>query len=189
MARYYTQLNANPHFSLRLVSTLIKRATREGIAYETENAFILDGIRYGASFEPQKGALTLRWTEEGRQHIQTIGIVGKPCNIHSLSGAYVYYFVCPLTNTKCRVLYKTIGDGFCGRKALPKALYPLQMNSHRTRYINYPPDGQQPYRRNGKTHYRGRLTPYGKRCQRHEQAVNRQEEAFALETSRLLSKR
>lgn len=184
---YYRQINANPHFHYRFVSPLLKLSLQKERAYEVENAFTLGGIRYSIGFDPKEWAFTLRWTEEGRKHNQSIGVVGEPCNIRSLSGTYVYYFVCPLTGAKCRILYKTIGGGFCSRKALKNALYPLQMDSHKFRYINYPPEGKQPYRRNGKEYYRGKLTPYGKRCQRYEKAVERQEEAFVGSVSKLLN--
>lgn len=178
MPQYYTQINANPHFSLRFVSSLIKQAIRDKTYYEAVDGMELGDITYSVGFDPEKRELTLRWRERGREHRQRIGITSKPCNIRSLSEAVVYYFLCPETQTKCRVLYKMIGGGFCGRKALPKALYPLQMKSHINRYLHYPPDSKEPYRRNGKEHYRGKLTPYGRRCQRWEAAKDRQDETF-----------
>ena len=70
------------------------------------------------------------------------------------------------------------GGGFSGRKALKKALYALQLDSHKYRYVNYPPEGKEPFKRYGKKYYRGKLTPYGRKCKRYAAARKRQDEAF-----------
>lgn len=187
MAKYFLQINANPHFTLRYVSPLLKRALKE--QQPTEGTGMkLGGITYSVGFDPQRMRLALRWEESGERHEQSIEIVAEPSNIRSLSGSYVYYFLCPLTGTKCRILYKMEEGGFCSRKALPRALYPLQIESKKWRYMNYPPEEKEPYRRQGKRHYRGKPTPYGKRCQRWEAAKDRQHEAFINGISKLFTK-
>lgn len=178
MARYYTNLKSNPHFTLRAVLPLLKAAERERKAYEMENAFTMGGVSYSVGFNPFLLELTLQWMEEGRPQRQEIWMAKEPSNIHSLSGTYVYYFLCPRTYSKCRILYKMEGGGFYGRKALTRALYPQQMESRLMRALQYPPEGKEPYRRYGKTHYRGKPTAYGKRCERWERAEERKETAL-----------
>ena len=178
MGRYYKHIDSNPHFYLRDVSPLLRLALREKKFVNLPNAFSLGGITYTIGFDSQRGELTLRWEEGDGHHTQRIRVEGEPSNIPSLSGSYVYYFICPRTGTKCRVLYKMAEGGFCGRKALPKALYALQMESKSVRYIHYPLDGKEPYKPYGKEYYRGKLTPYGRKCQRYEEAIERRDKAF-----------
>lgn len=188
MAQYYTQINANPHFSLRYVSPLLKAALQKQKPIELKDAMELGDIVYTIGFEPMYMELTLQWEEYGVRRKQSINIIAEPSNIRSLSGVFVYYFLCPRTGTKCRILYKLEDGGFCSRKAMPNSLYPLQMGSKLLRYIHYPPEGKEPYKRYGKAYYRGRLTPYGKRCQRYESALERQDEAFCKGISNIIKR-
>lgn len=179
MAEYYTQIKANPHFPLRSVSPLLKFAHQRQKAYFLKDCMRIGDITYSVGFDPFLMELTIKWVEEGHRNEQKILVLQEPSNIRSLSGAFVYYFLCPRTGVKCRTLYKMMGGGFYSRKALPRAYYPLQIDSKKWRYINYPPEESAPYRRNGKAYYRGKLTPYGKKLQRWEKAKDRQDEAFA----------
>ena len=188
MAYYSTDINANPHFTLRLVSPLLKAALQKQRYIELDNAFKMVDTDYTIGFDPQQWTFILQWSEEGEQHKQRIGVIAEPSNIPSLSGTYVYYFVCPQTGAKCRVLYKIVEGGFYGRKALKYARYALQMESKKLRYIHYPPEEKQPYKRYGKEYYKGKLTPYGRKCQRYEKAVERQEEAFYSDITKIASR-
>lgn len=177
MAEYYIQIKANPHFTLSYVSPLLKFATKREKAYTIEDCMKIGSITYSVGFDPLESVFTIKWAEEGRRNEQKIYVVGEPSNIRSLSGTFVYYFICPRTGVKCRTLYKMMGGGFYSRKALPRAYYPIQMESKENRYIHYDKNNA-PYRRYGKEYYRGRLTPYGKKCQRHEKAIERSNEEF-----------
>lgn len=188
MAEYYTQINANPHFSLRFVSPLLKAAFQKQQTIELKNAFKLGDIVYTIGFNPKYKWLTLQWEEDGEPHRQTIGVAAYPSNIRSLSGTSVYYFICPHTRTKCRKLYKVEEGVFFSRKALRRTLYPIQMESKALRYVHYPLEEQEPYKRYGKEYYRGKLTPYGKKCQRYEQALDRKEQAYYETIGKLLNR-
>lgn len=183
---YYTNIKANPHFTLKDVSPLLKFALQRQEAYSLKDGMEIGDITYSVGFNPLEWAFTLKWEEEGRRYEQNIYVVGEPSNIRSLSGTFVYYFLCPRTGVKCRTLYKIGGRGFYSRKALPKALYPIQKESKALRYIRHGYD--EPYRRHGKEYYRGKLTPYGKKCQRYEVAVERSEEDLITWTSKLVKK-
>lgn len=189
MAQYHKQINANPHFTLRLVSPLLKAATQKQRIIELNDIMELGDIVYTIGFNPQNMKLTLRWNEYGETYQQSIRVVAEPSNIRSLSGIYVYYFICPQTGTKCRILYKMDYGGFCGRKALQKALYPIQMLSKKFRYIHYPTEEKQPYRKYGKEYYRGKLTPYGRKCKIFERALYRQEQTLYVSLNKFLINR
>ena len=188
MAYYSTDINANPHFTLRLVSPLLKAALQKQRYIELDNAFKMVDTDYTIGFDPQQWTFVLRWREYGARQTQRIGVVAEHSNIPSLSGTYVFYFVCPQTGAKCRVLYKLEEGNFCGRKALKHAHYALQMESKKQRVLHYPLEEKRPHRRYGKTHYRGKLTPYGKRCRRYEEAEERQEEAFCSDLIKIASR-
>ena len=88
----------------------------------------------------------------------------------------VMYFDCPITHNLCRKLY--LCDGvFVSRKAIRGAMYRCQAQSKFDRAI---PNGSGsddfiPYKPYGKTHYRGKLTPYGKRIKRYQEIARRSE--------------
>ena len=183
---YSTNIKANPHFSFKYVSPLLKFALQRQKEYFLKDCMKIGDITYSIGFNPLEWAFTLKWEEEGKRYEQNIYVVGEPSNIRSLSGTFVYYFLCPRTGVKCRTLYKIHGRGFYSRNALPKALYPIQIESKKFRDIRY--SYKEPYRRHGKEYYRGKLTPYGKKCQRYEEAVERSEEAFITWTSKFIKK-
>lgn len=102
--------------------------------------------------------------EDGKKIERNIQVLEERSNLPSLSGSKVYYFICPRQGVKCRILYR-VGSYFWSRRAF-NAVYPVQMESRQGRQIRY---REEPYRRNGKHYYRGKITPYGKRCIRFEQ--------------------
>ena len=172
---YYKQIGANPHFTMRNFAPLIRKGMEDGNTYHFKEPIELGGTLYSISFEAQRMRLSIRWTDEesGEEREQIVTILKERSNLPSLSGSYVYYFVCPRTGNKARVLYR-IGSHFWSRRAF-KAVYPLQMESKHNRAISYRED---PYRKNGKEYYRGKLTPYGKRCIRYEQHERQQLQAI-----------
>lgn len=163
---YYKTLKSNPYFSLKDVSILIKKGVIEEKISKTRTVY-LGGMPYRFSFNPSIMTLTIEWEDEAIYR-QDIHIIAESSNLPSQSSSNVYYFVCPGTGLKCRTLYK-IGSYFLSRRAF-YAIYPQQMKSKRKRIISY---REKPYRKNGKEYYRGKLTPYGKRCIRYENRENR----------------
>ena len=160
---YYKTLKSNPHFSLKDLSPLIKRGVTEQKAY-IASGLPLGGLSYSFAFDPSTMELTIEWTDEDEEtYKRKIQIVAERSNLPSLNGSVVYYFVCPRTGHKSRILYK-VGSYFWSRRAF-KAVYPQQMESRHSRAISY---REEPYRKHGKEYYRGKLTPYGKRCIRYE---------------------
>lgn len=98
----------------------------------------------------------------------------------NLGRGKVLYFVCPVTQRKCRTLY-TDGRVFVSRYAFPHR-YKVQTLTAADRFIT---GVANPYRDGGKMYYRGKLTPYGKRVLRYEEKVDRNIAAFCkrLESS------
>ena len=170
---YYKQIQANPHFTLRNFLPLIKKSMEDGVKYGYTTPVELGGVAYSISFEPQHMKLTIAWSEDGEKYSREIRVVQRESNLPSCSGSYVYYFLCPRTLQQARVLYR-VGSFFWSRRAF-KAVYPLQMVSKHNRDIGA---REEPYRRNGKEYYRGKLTPYGKRCIRYEKHEERQLQAL-----------
>lgn len=174
---YFKQIQANPHFTLKNFSLLIKLGVAEQKEYIARD-ILLGDILYSVSFNPKKMELSIEWIDEDDEsYKREIQIVAKRSNLPSLSSSVVYYFICPQTGQKSRILYK-VGSYFWSRRAL-KAVYPLQQMSRRNRLLAY---REEPYRRHGKRNYRGKATPYGKRCTRYESV----EDAKARELDRLL---
>lgn len=159
---YYKNLKSNPHISIKVLSPLIKRGVREQKAYIASGLYIGE-LSYSFAFDPSTMALTIEWREENDTYKRKIRIESERSNLPSLRDSLVYFFICPQTGHKSRILYK-VGSFFWCRRAF-RAVYPQQMESRRNRAISY---RDEPYRKYGKKYYRGKLTPYGVRCQRYE---------------------
>ena len=86
----------------------------------------------------------------------------------------VRYFDCPITHNLCRKLYFN-GSMFVSRKAMRGAMYRCQAMSkwQRTMGSGWASDEFIPFKPYGKTHYRGKLTPYGKRIERYQNHVEK----------------
>lgn len=158
---------------MRDISPILKAALKERKSIVVDDAITLDGIHYSIGFDPQHDNFTFRWEEDGEQRSQSIRVVAKQCNL--LMRARLYYFVCPITSARCIYLYKAIGGGFFSIKAMPNARYPMQMLSPKQRRLHSPPEEEAPYKHYGKRIYRLKLTPYGRKCKRYEQAQERAE--------------
>jgi len=133
---------------------------KDGYGVKRQVAYSIDATKMDA------GELYIipSWTdsETGKRLQQRIRVEQQES--HLIAGAHVYYFICPVSDQRCKKLY-LICNGFRCRKTF-RHYYPQQHKSHRERIKTY--DGDAPYRAYGKQYYRGKLTPYGKRVQRWE---------------------
>lgn len=71
-------------------------------------------MRFGEPF------IELRYYAGGTSKRVRVTLVGVPSNLGN--GGHVYYFVCPTTKLRCRVLYRH-GDDFVHRNDIPNAMY------------------------------------------------------------------
>lgn len=154
---YYSTLENNPAVTMKDFSKYIRRAAEDGIRNTVR--LTIDGMVFELHFG--ECGFSVEWIEEGVLHQQHIEVRKEKSNL--IPGTFVYYFICPLCNLKCRKLY-FVGEGFLSRRAID-AHYSSQNRSHyqRTIYAR-----EEPYRPYGKKEYRGRLTPYGLRCMKYE---------------------
>jgi hypothetical protein len=90
-----------------------------------------------------------------------IRIVSKPSN---LGKGYVYYFLCPFTGKRCKVLYMGYGSNyFKSREAYQNRIYyPCQLSSylskHNDQYWSLDKKLDKLYSKHRKTHYKGKKT-------------------------------
>ena len=157
---------------------MIRRAERTGEGITTKEQIPLRGLDYTIYFKPEVKtsggslSLTLRWEDEGEQHSQTIPIVREES--HLISGSFVYFFLCPFGYKAKKLFY--IGSSFRSRRAFSHRYY--RQNLSRQRREVSKGSGDSPYRRYGKEYYKGRITPYGKRCKRFLENEERSLQAF-----------
>ena len=175
---YYRELYQNPQIRLCWFLPMIRRAERTGEGVAIEKPIPLRGLGYIIYFKPELEtsggslSLTLRWEDEGEQHSQTIPIVRRESNL--IRGSYVYYFLCPFGYKAKKLFY--IGSRFRSRRAFPH-IYHEQSLSRQRRELSRG-SGEEPFRRYGKEYYRGKITPYGKRCKRFLENDERSLQAF-----------
>lgn len=184
-AYYYKSLHNNPQIRLCWLSQMVKAAVRDGASHGTLK---IDGWGYTLSLSLDiraadgRVALTLKWKDEGERHSQTIPIVRRESNL--IRGSYVYYFLCPFGYKAKQLFY--IGGSFRSRRSFPH-LYRLQTLSRQRREIAKG-SGEQPYKRYGKEYYKGKITPYGKRCKRYEENEERALLAFYSQAQKIIKK-
>ena len=145
--------------------------------------FVPDGIKSGVlswSNTTAKIAITvdninhvvsLDYVVDGERHMKyKVFIYEQEANIGK---GVVRFFDCPITHTLCRKLY-LYGNMFVSRKAMRGAIYRCQAKSKWQRAMGngWASDDFIPFKRYGKTHYRGKLTPYGKRIERYQNIVD-----------------
>lgn len=175
---YYRELYQNPQIRLCWFLPMIRRAERTGEGITTKEQIPLRGLDYTIYFKPEVKtsggslSLTLRWEDEGEQHSQTIPIVREES--HLISGSFVYFFLCPFGYKAKKLFY--IGSSFRSRRAFSHRYY--RQNLSRQRREVSKGSGDSPYRRYGKEYYKGRITPYGKRCKRFLENEERSLQAF-----------
>ena len=168
MKGYFKNIENNAFIEIKTIVPLIKSARKDHKA-TTGKPITAVGYSYILLLEPtmeinEQGEITvtLKWEDEKEQKSQTITIKQEESNL--IPGSYIYYF---LSNShKCRKLFY-INQEFKSRKEF-KHQYKLQgKNRERQKEIAF---SKSPYRRYGKEHYKGKLTPYGKRCQKNKLA-------------------
>lgn len=118
-----------------------------------------------AFFSSENMTLTLTWedTEDGEKLSQEVKVVEEESNL--IPGSHIYYFRSPGTSSqKCRKLY-LIGSTWRDRRTFRHHYYCQNWS----RYDRDLTAREEPYRPRGKRTYRGKLTPYGKRCQKYEE--------------------
>lgn len=108
------------------------------------------------------GALFFRWEKNGEEYSYRVELLREPSN---LGRGEVVYFLCPFTKRKCRKLY-TDGKVIASRWSFPHT-YSQRNDSHKVRDLKAilkatePPEGK-----NRRTHYKGKLTPYGRKLEK-----------------------
>lgn len=112
-----------------------------------------------------EGKLRLSCFIDGEPYQGEIKVEQRESNLGI--GGYYYYFLCPETGRRCRYLY-LYGGKFVSRFAIPKVAYPSQeYRSKLARSLDVLLNvSDLVERRYGKEHYRGKLTPYGKKLLR-----------------------
>lgn len=186
---YYSSLHHNPQIRLCWFLPLIRAAERTGRAYGLKEPVELSGWDYSLFLTPEIRinedgllALTLRWEDEGEQHSQTIPIEREES--HLIKGSFVYFFLCPFGYKSKKLFY--IGSSFRSRRAFPHR-YRQQTLSRQMREAERG-RGEEPFRRYGKEYYRGKITPYGRRCKRFLEDEERRQQAFCALAAKLISK-
>lgn len=162
---YYTDIKSNPHFSISLLKNVIKQCIYYKKDFKHTMNFKESNLKVEGYFSSEKRTLTLTWEdlEDGEKLSQEIKIVEEES--HLIPGSHVYYFRSPGTSSlKCRKLY-LIGSSWRDRRTF-RHHYNKQNWSHHDRDLMA---REEPYRPRGKRTYRGKLTPYGKRCQKYEE--------------------
>src|SRR5690349_11165343 len=102
-------------------------------------------------------------------------IIGMPSN---LGKGLVYYFLCPFTHKKCKILYKGYGAlHFRSRESYSHRIYyPCQLSSrldkHNDRYWAIEKKLEGLDKKYTKYHYRGRKTAKKQRIERLEAKLN-----------------
>jgi hypothetical protein len=91
-------------------------------------------ISIAVSMLPEKKYLELDYQYKGEPRKYKVEIVSAPSN---LGGGEVWYFICPQTQKRCRVLY-CIGGYFLHREAFPDAMYKSQTKSKSEREYRTP---------------------------------------------------
>ena len=168
MEGYFKDIENNAFIDIKTIVPLIKAARNEHKA-TTGKPITAVGYSYILLLEPtvrinEKGeiSVTLKWEDDKVQKSQTIAIKQEESNL--VSGSYIYYFISD--SHKCRKLFY-IKKTFKSRKEF-KHRYKIQgKNRERQKEIAF---SKAPYRRYGKEHYKGKLTPYGKRRQKNKLA-------------------
>lgn len=167
--KYYINLYSNPYIRLKWFLPLIKKIATTKKAYSLTDAITIRGMDYYFKLSVRgymDGGiiyLTLIWEDQGSEYNQKIRVLEERSNL--IPGSSVYFFLCPY-GFKSKVLFY-IGNLFQSRRAF-KHHYHSQNQSKRQRINGYF-SVDSPIKPYGKVYYKGRLTPYGKRCLRYEE--------------------
>lgn len=109
--------------------------------------------------------ICFRWEYRGAKYYQRIAVTSRPSNLGLREP--VYYFLCPYSQTLCIKLY-TDGRTLSGRRGF-EHIYRKQTYSKNFRvFIKLLEISKAPEEgKNRKERYRGELTPYGKKMEKH----------------------
>lgn len=153
-------------FRLRMFYGLFAKA--EETAQAVKGTFEAWGLNYEARYLPfqEGGLLSLLWTYEGVEREERIRIERRESNLRK--GSSVYYFICPYSGYRGRLLFTDLKK-VLSRRAF-RHYYEAQTLSRRDRLFR-DMNAREPYRRNGKEFYRGRPTPYGRRVERYNRKI------------------
>lgn len=168
----YIELQETPSITIRTFAPLIKTAERvkSSCSYVERLGFPTLSVKAGVTIGEDSSLKLLLCWQGGEQAIE---IIRERSNL--IEGAAVYYFLCPF-GYKSRKLY-FVGGKWRSRRSF-KGYYAQQLKSRKWRELAYlsvtPPTA---YGR-PKEHYRGKLTPYGKRLRRYRQRQDKGEEAL-----------
>lgn len=159
----------NPRIGLSLLSPLLKAVAKTGKAHSVVETFYIHGYdytlrtRFSAAMENGSIYLTIDWTRD-REFSQKIEIIQEESNL--VKGSYVYYFL--VDGYKSRKIYY-VGGIWKSRRAF-RHLYAQQGQSRLMREFQLL-NRENPYTPKGKEYYRGKITPYGKRLKRYNEAT------------------
>lgn len=113
---------------LRRLDYMVEGSTKKGtIVFDGDGAH----IRVEANMCPPHYYVRLDYTYHGRQIGYTVDLVSVASNLGS---GRIWYFVCPRTGKRCRILYGVDGY-FLHREAFPEAVYEVQTRSRSEREI------------------------------------------------------
>ncbi len=148
----------------------IRWTDRDGVEYLSLTATYYREYLYG---DNTGNVIGLRWrTPDGIEEEQAVCLTKRESN---LGKGEVWYFVCNQTGHPCRTLYFT-GGRFYSRWALPTRYdYQNMGRTEREQRFAYS-DLPSMYRR--KYHYRGKITPIGRRYDLQNEKAERSENAF-----------
>lgn len=158
---------------LSLFYPLLRVAEEAGEA--KKGTFQAWGIEYTARYYPntEGGLLSLAWSYEGKEREERIRIERRGSNL--MKSSSVYYFICPYCGKAGRLLFTNFERVF-GRRAFRHS-YKAQTLSRKDRVLASLWSGGESGRKGGKEYYRGSLTPYGKRLEKH---IRNQERALTV---------
>lgn len=122
------ELDQLPRIMLRDLREIISSGLKENKIKKVNAS--LDGRRYVIVFRPLESEFNFLWEDdEGMWRHQRIYIVGENSNLNPASS--VWYFVCPHTGKKCRILY-AFENLITSRHAFPHT-YSSRKKSHQWR--------------------------------------------------------
>lgn len=156
-------IDHNPHIALSDLKELFRLS--EGSA-----SFTANGVQYTIVFSLEEQICAFIWEYNGKKKQEKIELRKEPSN---LGQGYVWYFVCPCTRRKCRKLFLD-GNIIASRYAF-NHVYSIQMENKQNIFFRKLGKLDDPRKKYGKPLYRGKITLYGKKIQKHrkrQQIIN-----------------
>lgn len=104
-----------------------------------------------------------------------VQIVGKPSN---LGKGTIYYFLCPFSGKRCKILYMGYGSHyFKSRQAYRHRIYyasqlSSRLDKHNDKYWSLDKKLNSLYKKHSKSHYKGKPTKLQQRMERLEEKQN-----------------